>query len=406
MGHRLDGSALRALLVALALTAVGCGEEDSADPAVCGNSVREAGEDCDDGDDVVGDGCDPTCRFSCVGAGNCDDGEECTRDACETNAHGLACTHLPVGAVVCDDGNGCTSGDTCDGAVCVGTLTCECQSNADCAPLEDGDLCNGTLVCVVGTHTCELDPATVVTCAADGDTLCEKNRCDPATGTCGMAGESAATPCSDGSVCTTGDHCDGLGGCVTAGLLDCGDGADCTTDTCDSVNGCASTPSDAACDDANVCTVDACDPLAPAADGATGCTNVPLPAWYLDADGDGYGDPDTAICASIQPEGSYVNVGGDCCDASLLTHPGQATFYATANECGSFDYDCNGADERQSVQVGACTGGASCSGTSGFLGGPPLCGYPGTWLNSCYPSCSISGCSCNLSTATRTQACR
>jgi len=38
-----------------------CGEAAHVDP-VCGNSSREAGEDCDDGNTLDGDGCSATCR--------------------------------------------------------------------------------------------------------------------------------------------------------------------------------------------------------------------------------------------------------------------------------------------------------------------------------------------------------
>ncbi|HEX4462112.1 MAG TPA: hypothetical protein VIA18_29250, partial [Polyangia bacterium] len=43
----------------------GCNETMDTDcPSVCGNHVAEAGEACDDGNNVGGDGCDPTCRWT------------------------------------------------------------------------------------------------------------------------------------------------------------------------------------------------------------------------------------------------------------------------------------------------------------------------------------------------------
>ena len=62
----------------------------------------------------------------------------------------------------CDaDGNPCSPDDSCVQGSCVAdALTCDCQSNADCAAKEDGDLCNGSLFCDKGK--CVVNPATVV----------------------------------------------------------------------------------------------------------------------------------------------------------------------------------------------------------------------------------------------------
>ncbi len=45
--------------------------------------------------------------------------------------------------------------------------------------------------------------------------------------------------------------------------------------------------------------------------------------WYMDADGDGYGDAWTTTASCTQPEGS-VRVGGDCDDRASTTYPGAA----------------------------------------------------------------------------------
>ncbi|MCB9569621.1 MAG: VCBS repeat-containing protein [Myxococcales bacterium] len=63
----------------------------------CGNGVVDPGEDCDDGNDVDGDGCDNDCTFTSV-CGNgvvepgeaCDDGNVIDGDGCESN-----CTTTP-----------------------------------------------------------------------------------------------------------------------------------------------------------------------------------------------------------------------------------------------------------------------------------------------------------------------
>ncbi|MCA9605719.1 MAG: putative metal-binding motif-containing protein [Myxococcales bacterium] len=86
-----------------------CRGTDCVDPG-CGNGVTDGTEDCDDGNDVDGDGCDTDCTFSCTEDLDCIDGDVCTGDeTCDTTAH--TCTAgTPLD---CDDGNACTA-DECD----------------------------------------------------------------------------------------------------------------------------------------------------------------------------------------------------------------------------------------------------------------------------------------------------
>ena len=60
--------------------------------------------------------------------------------------------------------------------------------------------------------------------------------------------------------------------------------------------------------------------------------------WYADADGDGYGDPDTAAQGCEQPSGMIAQ-GDDCDDTSNAVYPGAAE---TAGD--GIDSDCDGAD--------------------------------------------------------------
>src|SRR5262245_54612628 len=64
----------------------GNGRADCNDPAcrslpvcraVCGNGVLEAGEACDDGNTIDGDGCDHNCTFTACGNGIVTTGEAC-----------------------------------------------------------------------------------------------------------------------------------------------------------------------------------------------------------------------------------------------------------------------------------------------------------------------------------------
>lgn len=117
----------------------------------CGNGLLDAGEECDDGNALAGDGCDASCHieqcFTCAGepsvctptvGGGCDDANPCTvGDACVSPGV-CAGSVLPDGAA-CDDGRSCTTGETCTGGTCGGgTDICgpclACGLNGSCVP--------------------------------------------------------------------------------------------------------------------------------------------------------------------------------------------------------------------------------------------------------------------------------
>lgn len=57
--------------------------------------------------------------------------------------------------------------------------------------------------------------------------------------------------------------------------------------------------------------------------------------FYLDADGDGFGDPEQSIDACEAPE-NFVLIGNDCDDTSSLAYPAATEF------CDTIDNDCDG----------------------------------------------------------------
>ncbi|MDC0723691.1 DUF4215 domain-containing protein [Nannocystis bainbridge] len=84
---------------------------------VCGDGVVEGGEQCDDGNDVEGDGCEPSCvptpecgnneveQGEVCDDGNTEDGDECSAD-CQTSTPAPECGDGTVQAPeMCDDGN-------------------------------------------------------------------------------------------------------------------------------------------------------------------------------------------------------------------------------------------------------------------------------------------------------------
>jgi cysteine-rich repeat protein len=176
---------------------------------LCGNGTVDAGEQCDDGNSVNGDGCSASCRvepcYTCTGEPS-------------------VCAPVPDGTS-CDDGIFCNGSDTCSlgqcavhvGDPCPGTQCNTCQetmhtcfdaSSTSCEAdnnLCTIDQCNGSGSCV---------QVSTVTCPDDGNVCNGPETCDPATGGC-VSGPlaSVGTTCDDGIFCDGTDTCDGAGSC-------------------------------------------------------------------------------------------------------------------------------------------------------------------------------------------------
>ncbi len=137
---------------------------------VCGNLEIDAGESCDDGNALSGDGCSDECHNEgCVaqtpgfpGVPICFDGDACTVDSCDDPSS--TCSNIPS----CEEGIACTL-DTCVAAACEHTpmdSLCDdfnpctddiCNSVTGCVhssltgpACEDGDLCTVTGTCASG----------------------------------------------------------------------------------------------------------------------------------------------------------------------------------------------------------------------------------------------------------------
>jgi hypothetical protein len=80
------------------------------------------------------------------------------------------------------------------------------------------------------------------------------------------------------------------------------------------------------------------DGTAGAPGGAVFTTTAPVEQiFYLDADGDGWGDSDLSLLACSAPPG-YVSQGGDCDDSNLAVSPGSVCEAG----CDGLDNDCDG----------------------------------------------------------------
>ncbi len=122
------------------------------------------------------------------------------------------------------------------------------------------------------------------------------------------------------------------------------------------------------CDDADAAVNPDADELC--AEGDQNCDGdddveaIDAPAWYLDADFDGYGDPLTQLADCTAPSG-HVDNADDCDDADAEVFPGAPELSAT----DGIDQDCDGTAEE--TDVGSDTGGESggCNTGAAPVGG-------------------------------------
>lgn len=108
--------------------------------SACGDGITAAGEECDDGNQVNGDGCETNCRFTCLAS---DATRNCTpADACAGQGV-CSAAHVCTAGTPLPDGAACTTGggNVCVSQVCTAT---HCGNNVreigeDC---DDGNTAN------------------------------------------------------------------------------------------------------------------------------------------------------------------------------------------------------------------------------------------------------------------------
>ncbi|MBN1337448.1 MAG: putative metal-binding motif-containing protein [Deltaproteobacteria bacterium] len=111
-----------------------------------------------------------------------------------------------------------------------------------------------------------------------------------------------------------------------------------TSEACGASEGWALLPGD--CDDTNPLVspdgVETCDGVDEDCDGTVDEEPADGSTFYADADGDGYGDPDSTRTACDTPPSGYVADSTDCDDANSWVHPDASEW------CDGVDNDCNG----------------------------------------------------------------
>lgn len=309
----------------------------------CGDGLVMAGESCDDGNDVDGDGCESSCRFTCeVEPGATQTWFlDCDGDGYAAEGAGMRMACPPPEPMACGGG---------------WTLRAPVPGARDCDDVRPDVRPGATEVCDGVDQDCDMmaDDGVLITFFrdVDGD----------------LHGDAASTmmACTapTGFVATSDDCDDGCASCLPGG-----------TETCDLRD--------------NDC------------DGTT--DEGVLTTFFRDTDGDTYGNTASTIDACAAPPG-YVSRDGDCDDGDSGAFPGQTMFLTRMRMSGGYDFNCDGVATRQFTAVApatcscACPVGFCCAGMcAGWIASAPSCGGSGTWRE--------TGCTCGLVSTTRVQGC-
>ena len=121
---------------------------------VCGNGVQEGKEECDDGNDVEGDGCEPGCVNTPVCGngmvevgevcddGNTENGDECSADCSQVTMKAECGNGTTEGEEQCDDGND-VPGDGCEADCTITPPECGNGKVEGDEACDDGNQVNG-----------------------------------------------------------------------------------------------------------------------------------------------------------------------------------------------------------------------------------------------------------------------
>ena len=180
---------------------------------MCGDGFVTGTEECDDGNQTAGDGCENDCTYSCVST---DTARNCTpADPCDGQGTCNDTTH------VCAPGTPLTDGTTCGGNNYCKTGTCTMPVCGN-GIVEPGEQCDGGTGCKADcTWECN-NPATDCTAAP----ACDMNTCT-AQHTC----QAVADASQNGMACGTNGTCSN-GACNMTGAV-CGNGVVEGTEQCD-----------------------------------------------------------------------------------------------------------------------------------------------------------------------------
>jgi hypothetical protein len=306
--------------------------------------------------------------FDNTGEGTVDEGNPGAGNACSNDGKPIAADLLAAGHKVATPASCAGNGDCANGFLCSGG---KCVAAGVCTP--------GHTSCQEGQVVCipDIMPGTrTEVCNVDGAKVPVDDDCD------GTANESDP---SDNKSCNTGQY-----GYCQFGTYYC-DAAK-GVETCRRNNDplpydlCSGT-ADYNC---NGLTGDSDLDARPTynAASASPCGTHGHAKQYLDSDNDNYG-AGTPLCLCAPsgrgagtPDALYrADNPGECCDTDASAKPGQTLWYGTADACNSYDYNCNGVEDKfYTTQVDGSCNGCRNKGSAGWNNvSPPACGSSGSW---------------------------
>jgi fibro-slime domain-containing protein len=284
---------------------------------LCGNGALDAGEQCDDGNPLGGDGCNGVCNLEpnfacaqpgqeCVSTISCGDGSVAGTEACDDG--NVAAEDGCSATCTVELGFGCTSGD--DGSVCIPMENPSCgdSSVSSGEQCDDGDAdgsdgCSATCqvesgyVCSTAGQACEL-----IEYCGDGFLKAGVEQCDDGN-------QSPVDGCNGNCVIQDNFICPTPGAACQSTIV-CGDGQ---------VTG------NEQCDDGGTQVGDGCSALCVGEPGYTCANGVCLPV------------PEESCGDNILAPSEFCDDGdtggGDGCSATCTVEPGWDCPTNTAGQC-------------------------------------------------------------------------
>ena len=319
--------------------------------STCGDGYidTEAGEQCEDGNEQAGDGCEPgDCSFTCEADTDCSDDNPCTgEETCSISTNRCTMGAPPTGVTMCTQAGGemgvcrgsdcvpegcgdgnldmvseqCDDGNDIEGDGCDADCTFSCTLPADC---NDGNMCNGEETC--SNNACV--PGTALDCMEDADP-CTMAVCVPETGCAQQVIDNDGDGFASTDIDMSCGDCDDTNDLIYAGAVEiCGDGLD---------NNCSGDNSD----------------------------ETPI-LWYADCDADGYapmGATERMACDKPATTAAVTGCGDnngdwtprnpanasqrDCDDETRAARPNQTVAQSgVVPATGTADWNCDGSEDK------------------------------------------------------------
>ncbi len=122
-----------------------------------------------------------------------------------------------------------------------------------------------------------------------------------------------------------------------------------------------------------------------------GFDSRPSDAKRLDAEDDAHVENDSLSSCNVDHDMDGVTCATDCDDDDPAVFPGQMAFFTVARANGSFDYNCDGIEEKIDDTKGCDDNQGQCAGYA-WGNDVPACGQtaPGGACTGAFPDCVYS----------------